>query len=128
VKSLIIRFPVYPQSPQNLQPAINQAADGIIVGFAVRAYGVVTGGGLGRAIQSQTRPLLYDVAELAITGFAEVDSETFATALPGTVRQGKCCERAGASKVPRRVHISGVTSNPNGAWTTHINWNFSGTV
>ena len=71
MKSFIIGFSVDPQSPQNLQPAVDQAADRIIVGSAVGTDSVVLGGCPGRDIQAQARPLLYDMAEITVAGSAE---------------------------------------------------------
>jgi hypothetical protein len=88
MKSFIIGFSIDPQSPQNLQPTIRQTTEGIIVGPAVGTDGVVISGCPGRDIESQARPLLNDMAEVTITGFAEQHIGMFATALGE--RTGAC--------------------------------------
>ena len=74
-------FPIDPQSRQDFQPAIGQAADRIVVGSTVGREGVVVRGCPGRDLESRARPLLDDMAEVAITGFAEQDVGMFATTL-----------------------------------------------
>ena len=84
----VIREPVLPESPSDLEPAIGEAAISMAKGIAVRADGLEIGIGPDRVVDGALGPLLHDRAELMVTGMTEKHILVFAAG-PG--------DRAGSS-------------------------------